>query len=70
MGSVKNTEDAALEPEAVKAMIDAYDSIVSEMNGHATPLLKDMVAKRVVELALAGERDPQRLRNQALLHIA
>lgn len=69
MGSIR-PYDAAFEPEAVKAMSDAYDSVLLKINGHGTPAVKEIVAKRIVELATAGECDPKRLRNKTLRRIA
>jgi hypothetical protein len=70
MGSILLTRDAAFEPEAVKAMTDAYDSVILQINGHGTLAVREMVAKRILELARAGERNPKRLRNKALRHVA
>jgi hypothetical protein len=69
MGSISLTRDAAFEPEAVKAMTEAYDSVLLKINGNGTPAVREMVAKRIVELAAAGECSPKRLRDKVLLHI-
>jgi hypothetical protein len=70
MGSIKLSRDAAFEPEALKAMTDAYDSVLTKINGQGTPAVRELVAKRIVELAAAGECNPKRLRNKVLLRIA
>jgi hypothetical protein len=55
-------QGASFEPEAIAAMTAAYQAILKELR------LSDredagtlMVAKRVIEVAALGERDPQRL---------
>jgi hypothetical protein len=60
-------QGAAFEPEAIAAMTAAYHAILKELR------LSDredagtlMVAKRVIEVAALGERDPQRLADAAL----
>ena len=70
MGFITLTRDAAFEPEALKAMTDAYDSVLTKINGQGTPAVREMVAKHIVELAAAGECNPKRLRNKVLIHIA
>jgi hypothetical protein len=71
MSHIVVTRAAAFEPEAVKAMTDAYDSVVAKINGHRAPVLKEMVARRILELlATAGERNPMRLGSEALRHVA
>ena len=58
---------ASFDPEAVAAMTAAYHAILKELR------LSDredagtlMVAKRVIEVAALGERDPQRLADATL----
>jgi hypothetical protein len=62
--------DAAFEPEAVKAMADAYDSVMSKLNGRRTPGMSELVARHIVELAARGERNAMRLRNRVLRDLA
>ena len=60
-------QGASFDPEAISAMTAAYHAILKELR------LSDredagtlMVAKRVIEVAALGERDPQRLADAAL----
>ena len=52
-----------------KAMGDAYDAAYKELDGvdrrHAV-LLKEVIAKRIIQAATTGERDPNRLCAKAL----
>lgn len=66
MGSIICRHDAAFEPEAVKAMADAYDSVMATFNGSRTPGLSELVARRIVELAARGERNATRLQHKVL----
>ena len=70
MGSMILRSDASFEPEAVKAMADAYDSVMLELNGSRTPGMGDLVAKRILELAARGEHNAKRLRNRVLRDLA
>ena len=70
MGLILLTRDTVFEPETVKAMTMAYDSAILKINGHGTSAVRETVAKRIVELATAGERNPKRLCNKALRHAA
>jgi hypothetical protein len=59
-------EEAAFEPEAVLQMGRAYEAARKRL-GTATPAtVLETVAKRIVEAAKLGERDPQRLTSFAL----
>ena len=60
---------AAFEPQVVKAMTDAYDSVVLKINGNGTPAIRELVAKRIIELVAAGEQDAERLESQILRDI-
>jgi hypothetical protein len=60
-------KNKAFEPEAITVMTRAYTDVchtlgLSDSNGPET----DMVAKKVIEFAQRGERDPVRLREHVL----
>jgi hypothetical protein len=69
MGSNIFPTQAAFEPQVVKAMTDAYDSVVLKINGSGTPAIRELVAKRIIELVAAGEQDAERLESQILRDI-
>jgi hypothetical protein len=53
--------------ETTKVMGEAYDAACGELgNGGAPALVKEVIAKRIIEAAKKGERDPQRLCARAL----
>jgi len=60
--------NATFEPEDIKAMSDAYDRAMEEILdfGHPNKIVKEIVAKRIIKLAKAGERDLKRLCDSAL----
>ena len=66
MGSIIFRTEAAFEPEVVKAMTEAYDFVVLKINGSGTPAIRELVAKRIIELVAAGERDAERLQSKVL----
>jgi hypothetical protein len=53
--------------ETTKAMGEAFDVACVEIgNGGQPALVKEVIAKRIIEAAKKGERDPQRLCAKAL----
>jgi hypothetical protein len=52
--------------ETTKAMGEAYDVACGELGDGGQPLVKEVIAQRIVEAAKKGERDPQRLCAKAL----
>jgi hypothetical protein len=50
------------DPEAIRVMSEAYDCALKELHDRGQPeLVREIIAKRIVELAAIGEREPQRL---------
>jgi hypothetical protein len=62
--------DASFTPEQVMALNDAFNSALAELNltDRQDPLA-EIVAKKIIEIARGGERDPERLRELALKDI-
>jgi hypothetical protein len=53
--------------ETTRVMGEAYDAACGELGNGGTPaLVKEVIAKRIIEAAKKGERDPQRLCAKAL----
>ena len=60
-------EDHAFDPDAVKAMSVAFDDACRILGlAERTDSLRDFVARKVIECAQTGERDPILLRDCAL----
>ncbi|MGB6537593.1 MAG: hypothetical protein WBF58_16715 [Xanthobacteraceae bacterium] len=60
-------KNKAFEPEAITMMTRAYNDVCHTLGvGDRDPSEADMVAKKVIEFAQRGERDPIRLREQVL----
>jgi hypothetical protein len=61
-------KDRAFEPQATAIMAAAYDRACETLHdvGQAA-LVREIIAKRIVEVAQTGERDPQELCARALL---
>jgi hypothetical protein len=54
--------NTTFDPEALRAMGEAYDSIVKQLQDRGQPkIVQEIIAKRIIELAAIGEREPQRL---------
>jgi hypothetical protein len=58
------------EPEAMICMAKAYeDALVALQLSDRQDPLTEIVARKIVDVAEAGERDPERLRDLALAEI-
>ena len=59
--------DVAWDPEVVAALTKAYHRATDQLrrNGY-TDLVRDIIAKRILDSAQQGERDPDRLCRSAL----
>jgi hypothetical protein len=61
-------KDRAFEPQATAIMGAAYDKACETLhNVGQADLVKEIIAKRIVQVAQTGERDPERLCARALL---
>ena len=50
------------DPETVQVMSQAYESVLKELHDSGQPeLVREIIAKRIVELTAMGEREPRRL---------
>jgi len=60
-------DDAAFERQHIAAIQTAFEEVLSEMRlADRSDPLTELVAKKVIELAQKGERDPARLRELTL----
>jgi hypothetical protein len=60
-------ENAVFAPDVTRVMGEAFDRACHALNGgQIPPILKEVMASRVIEEAVAGERDPDRLYRVAL----
>ena len=52
---------------ALAAMVVAYDMAYSSLQASGlTPIIREMIGKRIIEAAKQGERDPELLHQKAL----
>ena len=59
--------EASFDPGMVKAMSDAYDKARRELHDRGQPhIVNEIIATRIIEVARHGERNPDRLCEQAL----
>jgi len=60
--------DAAFDSDATQVMGDAFERACRSLHDVGQPdLVREIIAKRIVEAAKTGERDPARLCEQALI---
>ena len=63
-------QGAVFDDQAVKAMTTAYDAALVDLRLlNRTERLKDTIARKIIECARSGERDPERLCELALKDI-
>ena len=61
-------QDVSFDDEATLAMGDAFDLACHSLQDlSCADKVREFIAKRIIEAALNGERDPIRLRSQALM---
>ena len=60
--------ESSFDPELVATLIAAYDEAVAFLHDNGQPqVVREIMARRIIEAAKKGERDPDRLRNAALI---
>jgi hypothetical protein len=61
------TQPGAFDPEAITAMIEAFDAACEKLGYIVQPeVARDVIAGRIIAAAKLGERDPARLLEAAL----
>jgi|tagenome__1003787_1003787.scaffolds.fasta_scaffold13103079_1 hypothetical protein len=55
-------QQSAFEPDIVAIMGQAYDDVVNALRLGAGDPLRELIAREVIALTKAGERDPVRLK--------
>jgi len=65
---VKETElGSVFDDQATKAMGEAFEAACKDLDEAGQPsVVYEAVAKRIIEMAKSGERDPNQLRDRAL----
>ena len=59
--------ETAFDPEAIASMGMAFEKACRSLgNGKQAPLVKEVIAKRILDAASHGERNPDRLCERAL----
>jgi hypothetical protein len=60
-------QDTAFGPDEIAVLVAAYEDALRALSlVNRSDLATEMVAKRIIELAKQGERDPVRLRERAM----
>jgi len=59
-------EGAAFEPETIVLLIQAYEAAVMLVGRDQPPLVLETIAKRILEIAGRGERDPKKMVEYAM----
>ena len=69
--------NSAFDPETINVVSTAFDTAWQVVSKSGSPLAadpqaasaRDLLAKRIIEMAQRGERDPHRLVDDALVHL-
>lgn len=69
--------NAAFEPDTVALLVSAFETAWDTVRRSSSPLAqgdraastREALAKRIIEMGKKGERDPQRLVDDALAHL-
>lgn len=59
-------EGAAFDPEVIALLIQAYETAVKRVGKGQPLLVLETLAKRIIEIAVRGERDPQQMVEYAI----
>jgi hypothetical protein len=60
-------KDRAFDAQATRAMGEAYDKAREMLHDKGQPhVVQEIIAKRIIDLAATGERDPDELARRAL----
>ena len=61
-------QDVAFDPDLTHAMGEAFERACRSLRDVGQPdIVKEVIARRIIEVAKTGERDPERLSDHALL---
>jgi hypothetical protein len=68
---LERTGDQVPEPELAEVMRRAFQKTrdVLQFNGHLDDATTDLIATKIIELAKAGETEPDRLCSQVLIEL-
>ena len=59
--------ETTFDPDAVAIMSSAFDAALASINDqNQSPTVREIIAKRIIAAAMKGERDPERLRQEAI----
>jgi hypothetical protein len=59
--------ETTFDPDAVAIMSSAFDAALASLNDqNQSPTIREIIAKRIIAAAMKGERDPERLRQEAI----
>ena len=62
MGVIEDYTGTTYDPDTIRVMAEAYEKVLVELHDGGQPnVVREVIAKRIVELIAIGERDPQQL---------
>jgi hypothetical protein len=64
---VRLLQGQAFDPETIEVMGKAYDKAKRRLHDTGQPaLVQEVIAKRIIDIAATGERDPDQIARRAL----
>jgi hypothetical protein len=60
-------KDGSFDPDTTRAMGEAFDKARKLLHDRGQPaMVQEIIAKRIIDIARTGERDPEKMCKQAL----
>jgi hypothetical protein len=63
-------QNASFGPDEIRVLVRAFDEALGTLRVDRNGLVADALAKKIIELAQEGERDPIRLRQHAVRSVS
>jgi hypothetical protein len=70
MPIIRLLQNALFGPEEIRVLVRAFDDALGTLQVDRSSLVAEALAKKIIELAQQGERDPKRLRQHAVRSVS
>jgi hypothetical protein len=70
MPIIRLLQNASFGPDEIRVLVRAFDDALGTLQVDRNSLVAEALAKKIIELAQQGERDPKRLRQHAVRSIS
>jgi hypothetical protein len=70
MPIIRLLQNASFGPDEIRVLVRAFDDALGTLGVDRSSLVAEALAKKIIELAQQGERDPKRLRQHAVRSVS